>query len=42
MTDRERKLEECYRILIEKGNTFMASNVRKALEDERKNPRSEG
>ena len=42
MTDRERKLEECYKLLIEKGNTFMAGNVRKALEEERKNPRPEG
>ena len=38
MTDRLRKLEEAYRILIEKGNTFMAGNVAKAIEHEKKNP----
>lgn len=33
MTDRERKLEELYRVLIAKGNTFMAENVRRAIEE---------
>ena len=42
MTDRERRLQEALKICIEKGNTFMAGNIRKALEEERRNPQSEG
>lgn len=35
------KLEHAYKILIEKGNTFMAENVRKELDYERANPTAE-
>lgn len=37
MTERMKRLEEAYKICMEKGNTFMAGNIKKAMEHERRN-----
>ncbi len=41
MSERLKKLEHAHKILIEKGNWFMAGNVMKAIEEEKKNPTAE-
>lgn len=38
MTDRMRKLQECLRIAIDKGNSFMAENIRATMRDEEVRP----
>lgn len=38
MTDRMRKLQECLQIAIDKGNSFMAENIRATMRDEEANP----
>ena len=34
MTDRQRVLEECLQIALDKGNTFMAENIRRTMREE--------
>lgn len=38
MTDRMRMLQECLQIAVEKGNPFMAENIRDAIKEEERNP----
>jgi len=33
-----RKLQECLQIAIDKGNSFMAENIRATMRDEEENP----
>lgn len=39
MSTYREKLEECLAIAIAKKNSFMAENIRKAIEADKKNPR---
>lgn len=38
MTDRMRMLQECLQIALEKGNPFMAENIRAAIAEEERSP----
>ena len=38
MTDRMKKLQECLQIAIDKGNAFMAENIRATMREEEARP----